>query len=164
MRIKGSKLKAGKESVWDYPRPPKLEKFSGHIRIVFNNEIIVDSNKAFRLLETSHPPTYYIPISDFEEGVLQPISKTSFCEFKGIANYWNLVVKNKIAAQAAWGYPDPTDHYAALKDTISLYAHLMDACYVNDEQVQAQEGDFYGGWITSNIEGPFKGGVGTWGW
>jgi uncharacterized protein (DUF427 family) len=164
MQIKRINPKAGQESVWDYPRPPKLESFSGHIRVVFNNEIIVDTNQAIRILETSHPPTYYLPISDFRKGVLQPAHKTSFCEFKGMANYWDLVVYEKVAHQAAWGYSNPTNHYLMLKGTVSVYAHLVDACYVNDEQVQAQEGDFYGGWITSNIVGPFKGGAGTWGW
>ena len=164
MQIKRINPKAGQESVWDYPRPPKLEIFSGHIRIVFNNEIMVDTNQAIRILETSHPPTYYLPISDFRNGVLQPARKTSFCEFKGMAKYWDLVVDEKVAHLAAWGYPNPNDNYLMLKDTVSVYAHLVDACYVNDEKVQAQEGDFYGGWITSNIVGPFKGGAGTWGW
>lgn len=164
MSIKRSKPKAGQESVWDYPRPPKLENFNGHIRILLNNEVIVDSNQSFRVLETSHPPTYYLPISDFRTGVLQAIPKTSFCEFKGMASYWNLVLNGRIARQAAWGYPNPTNSYAALRDTVSVYAHLVDACYINNEKVQAQEGDFYGGWITSNIVGPFKGGAGTWGW
>ena len=164
MRIKRINPKPGQESVWDYPRPPKLEIFSGHIRVVFHNQIIVDTNQAIRILETSHPPTYYLPISDFKNGVLQPVQRTSFCEFKGMANYWNLVVKDKVAEQAAWGYSNPNNPYLKLKHTVSVYAHLVDACYVNDERVQAQEGDFYGGWITSNIVGPFKGGAGTWGW
>ena len=154
----------GQESVWDYPRPPKLENFNGHIRIVFNNETIVDTNRAFRILETSHPPTYYLPIADFKKDVLQSTSDTSFCEFKGVAKYWNLVLRNKTAEKAAWGYPNPVDRYSALRNTVSVYAHLVDACYINDEKVQAQDGDFYGGWITSNIVGPFKGGAGTWGW
>ena len=158
------KPKAGQESVWDYPRPPKMEPFRGHIRIVLYNKIVVDTNNAIRVLETSHPPTYYLPIDDFQNGVLQPTSKTSFCEYKGVASYWNLVVDGKVVTQAAWGYRNPSAQYTALKDTLSVYAHLVDACYVNDEQVQAQAGDFYGGWITSNIVGPFKGGPGTWGW
>jgi uncharacterized protein (DUF427 family) len=164
MSLKRVVPKAGQESVWDYPRPPKLESFNGHIRVLFNNETIVDTNQAFRILETSHPPTYYLPISDFKKDVLQSTSKTSFCEFKGVANYWDLVLRGRIAEKAAWGYSNPVDRYALLRDTVSVYAHLVDACYVNDEKVQAQDGDFYGGWITSNIVGPFKGGAGTWGW
>ena len=164
MSIRNIKPKAGQESVWDYPRPPRLEKFSGHIRISFNKQVILDTNQAYRVLETSHPPTYYLPISDFQTGVLQPTSRTSLCEYKGLANYWNLVVEGRVAPQAAWGYRYPNRDFAALKDTVSVYAHLVDACFVNDEKVQAQPGDFYGGWITSNIVGPFKGGPGTWGW
>ncbi|MGB3464191.1 MAG: DUF427 domain-containing protein [Cyclobacteriaceae bacterium] len=154
----------GQESVWDYPRPPKLEVFKGHLRIVFNGEVIADSNRAFRILETSHPPTYYIPVSDFKEGTLSKTAKHSFCEFKGMAAYYDVSWGGKIAKNAAWGYPDVNPAYKELQDTVSVYAHMMDSCYVNDELVQAQEGDFYGGWITSNIVGPFKGAPGTWGW
>ena len=153
-----------KESVWDYPRPPRIEQFNGHIRVVFNSEIIIDTNKSFRILETSHPPTYYLPIAQFKPGILLPNPKTSFCEYKGIARYFDIKVKDKKAVQAAWHYPEVTGRYSSIKDHISIYAQLMDSCYVNDEKVIAQEGDFYGGWITSNIVGPFKGGKGTWGW
>jgi len=158
------KPKPGQESVWDYPRPPRLEKFNGHISILFNDQTILDTNRAFRVLETSHPPTYYLPIADFKQGVLQPVAKKSFCEFKGMASYWDLVCQGRTAKQAAWGYANPNHRYKALIDTVSVYAHMMDACFVNDEKVQAQEGSFYGGWITSIIVGPFKGGTGTWGW
>lgn len=164
MKFEKIKPEPGQESVWDYPRPPKLEVFTGHLRIIFNEEIIVDSNKAFRILETSHPPTYYIPISDFKEGSLIKTSKSSFCEFKGMASYYDVLSKGKVAKNASWGYPTVNSHYEQLKGTVSVYAHLMDACFVNDEKVQAQDGDFYGGWITNNIVGPFKGGAGTWGW
>ena len=162
--MKKIKPKAGQESVWDYPRPPRLEPFNGHIRIVFNKEIILDTNQALRILETSHPPTYYLPIGHFLPGVLQDTPGTSFCEFKGSAAYYDVVLKGKTAARAAWHYPYVQGAYGALKDHVAVYAHLMDTCYVNDEAVQAQEGDFYGGWITSNVVGPFKGGAGTWGW
>lgn len=162
--IKKIKPKAGQESVWDYPRPPRIEVCNKHLRIVFNDKIIADCNKSFRVLETSHPPTYYIPKGAFVEGVLQSTEGASFCEFKGRAQYYNIMVGEAIANKAAWGYPEPTEPFAVLKDTVSVYAHLMDACYVNDEQVKAQEGDFYGGWITDDIVGPFKGAPGTWGW
>ena len=154
----------GQESVWDYPRPPKLEPFSGHIRIVFAGEVILDTNKAWRILETSHPPTSYLPVADFKAGVLEPVHKKTFCEFKGMADYYDIVLGKHVAQQAAWGYAEPTGQYGELKGTVSVYAHLVDSCFVNDERVQAQPGDFYGGWITSNIVGPFKGGPGTWGW
>ena len=152
------------ESVWDYPRPPALEEFRGSISIVFNSEIILNTNRTFRILETSHPPTYYIPIGDFKQGVLQPNTNKSNCEFKGQATYLDVVVKDKRAQNAGWFYTNPKKQYNAIKNCVAIYAHLVDACYVNDEKVIAQEGDFYGGWITSNIKGPFKGAAGTWGW
>ncbi|MEM9895652.1 MAG: DUF427 domain-containing protein [Bacteroidota bacterium] len=154
----------GQESVWDYPRPPAIETVSSHIRIVFAGQTIYDHNESFRILETSHPPTYYLPKVAFKTGVLQSTDRTSFCEFKGEAVYLNVVEGNDSADFAAWGYPNPTKAFYQLKDHVSIYAHRMDACYLNDELVQAQEGDFYGGWITSKIVGPFKGAPGTWGW
>ena len=164
MAIKRIKPGPGQESVWDYPRPPKFEESNKHIRIVFNDEIIVDSNQNYRILETSHPPTYYIPISAFREGVLIAVAGNSFCEFKGAANYYDIELNDKRVQRAAWSYKNPNRAYPQLKDTVSVYAHLMDSCYVNDERVQPQEGDFYGGWITKEIVGPFKGAPGTWGW
>ena len=164
MSIRRIKSKAGQESVWDYPRPPRLEPFKGHIRIVFNNEIIYDAHDALRILETSHPPTYYLPMFHFKEGVLKTNPASSFCEFKGKAKYYDINVNGKVVMEAAWYYPNPNPAYEALKDHISVYAHLMDSCFVDDEKVDAQQGNFYGGWITSNIVGPFKGAPGTWGW
>jgi uncharacterized protein (DUF427 family) len=164
MSIKRIKPKAGQESVWDYPRPPRLESFNGHIRIVYNSEIILDTQEAYRILETSHPPTYYVPVSQFRKDLLRINQSTSFCEFKGMAAYYDLQVHGKTAKKAAWHYPNPKTKYHALKDHVSVYAHLMDACLVNDELVDAQQGSFYGGWITTNIVGPFKGAPGTWGW
>lgn len=164
MSSKKVKPKAGQESVWDYPRPPRLEPVKEHLRIVFNGEVIVDTNKAFRVLETSHPPTYYLPIADFKKGVLQAVERKSFCEYKGLAVYFDMVLDEKIATEAAWGYPEAKDDFTPIKDCVSVYAHMMEACYVNDEKVRPQDGDFYGGWITSKIVGPFKGAIGTWGW
>jgi len=157
-------LKPGQESVWDYPRPPRLEKFAGHVRIELNGEIIADSNRAYRVLETSHPPTFYIPEADFKPGSLVATEGSSYCEFKGRASYFDLRAGDKVAERVAWTYIKPTSAFAPIKDHVCVYAHKVDACYVNDEKVQAQEGDFYGGWIYSNIVGPFKGGQGTWGW
>ena len=154
----------GQESVWDYPRPPRIERFNGSIEIVFNSEIIFRGNQSFRILETSHPPTYYLPLHDFAAGVVIPVAGNSFCEFKGMAAYFSIQVGDRTAEKSAWGYANPMEPYEALKDHIALYAHEMDQCLVNGEAVQAQPGDFYGGWITSNIVGPFKGGAGTWGW
>ena len=155
---------AGQESVWDYPRPPRLEPVSQHVRIIFNDMIVADTNRAQRVLETSHPPVYYLPPEDLRTDLLQKNSHRSFCEFKGMAGYYDLEVNGQRVTNVAWFYPDPVPAYAALKDHLAFYPSKMDACYVGDERVQAQEGDFYGGWITANIVGPFKGGAGTWGW
>jgi len=154
----------GQESVWDYPRPPAIEKFQGSIEIVFGGEKILRCTNAYRILETSHPPTYYIPISAFAQGVVIPAEGSSFCEWKGRASYYSLSVDGKVSSRCAWGYLEPNPRFADLKGCISVYASKVDECYVNDELVQSQEGDFYGGWITSNIVGPFKGAPGTWGW
>ncbi len=159
------KPKPGQESVWDYPRPPRMERCPKTVRIECGGEVIAQSNRAFRMLETSHPPVYYLPQEDIKMHLLfrQP-GKHSFCEWKGRADYWNLKVGNKLIPEAAWSYPSPTDAYAPLQDFLAFYPSKMDACFVDGERVQPQEGDFYGGWITSNITGPFKGGQGTWGW
>ena len=152
------------ESVWDYPRPPRLEIFKGHLRIVHAGIILADTNKAFRILETSHPPTYYLPQTDIEMQYLKANPRQSFCEFKGRASYYDLQIAGQSISQVAWYYPTPSKAYPALKDHLCFYASKVDTCYVNDEKVQAQAGDFYGGWITANIKGPFKGGPGTFGW
>ncbi len=154
----------GQESVWDYPRPPRLEDSSKQIKVVFNGVVIADSRRAKRVLETSHPPVYYIPPADIEMGYLTSTGRTTWCEWKGQAAYYTVSVGDKTAPHAAWCYPNPTSGFASLKDYVAFYPSLMEACYVGDEQVQAQAGDFYGGWVTSDIVGPFKGGPGTWGW
>jgi len=154
----------GQESVWDYPRPPALELSSRRVRALFNGETIFDTQRAMRVLETSHPPVYYVPPEDVKMAYFHPISRRSFCEWKGVAAYYTITVGDKTAEQVAWYYPEPTDRFAPIKDYIAVYPSRMDACYLDDEQVQAQPGDFYGGWITADIVGPFKGGVNTWGW
>jgi uncharacterized protein (DUF427 family) len=157
-------LQPGQESVWDYPRPPRVEPVSERIHIVFNGITIADSTHAYRVLETSHPPVYYIPQSDLQMTYIQPTDGRSFCEFKGKASYWKVIAGDRICDRAAWSYATPLPGYEVIRDHLAFYAGLMDACYVGDEQVQPQEGDFYGGWITSNIIGPFKGAPGTMGW
>jgi uncharacterized protein (DUF427 family) len=154
----------GQESVWDYPRPPRLEETTKHIRVIFNGIAIADTRRAKRVLETSHPPCYYIPPEDIKLEHLSKTGRKSFCEWKGMAGYADVVVGDKRAANAAWYYPQPTPEFASIKDHVSFYASKMDACYVDDELVQSQPGDFYGGWITNDIVGPFKGGAGTMGW
>jgi uncharacterized protein (DUF427 family) len=152
------------ESVWDYPRPPALEPDTRDIRVEFAGETIASSSAAYRVLETSHPPTFYIPADDVNFNFLVGSNKQSFCEWKGMAEYWTVRVGLQVADNACWSYPIPTKRFAAIKDYVSFYPSRMHACYVGDEKVDAQEGDFYGGWITTEIEGPFKGGPNTWGW
>lgn len=154
----------GQESVWDYPRPPRLQETSKQIQIVFNGEMIADTHRAFRVLETSHPPVYYIPPEDLRMEFLTMTPRSSFCEFKGQATYWTIRVGEREAANVAWSYESPSKSFAAIRGYLAFYPSRMDACYVDGEQVQAQPGDFYGGWITSEIVGPFKGSAGTWGW
>ena len=153
-----------KESVWDYPRPPRVEPSTQLIRVVFNSTTTAETNRALRVLETSHPPVYYIPPGDVQQQLLSPTAHHSYCEYKGQASYYSVKVGNKVSENAAWSYHQPSTGYELLKDHLAFYPGRVDACYVDDEPVQAQEGDFYGGWITSAIEGPFKGGPGTAGW
>ncbi|HLA42744.1 MAG TPA: DUF427 domain-containing protein [Aggregatilineales bacterium] len=155
---------SGKESVWDYPRPPRVEASSRRVRVIFNGETIADSIATYRVLETSHPPVYYIPQQDINMKYLTPAPRTTFCEFKGMANYWTMRVADRKIENAAWCYADPRPGYAEIQNYIAFYPDRMDACYLDDELVQPQAGDFYGGWITSDIAGPFKGGVGSFDW
>ena len=152
------------ESVWSYPRPPRVEDVSKHIEIVFNNVLIVDTHRAKRLLETSHPPNYYIPPDDIKTDALLSSSHKSFCEWKGQAHYYTLKVGDAEVKNVAWYYPDITPAYKEMQGYVSFYPRPMDACYVDGEKVQPQPGDFYAGWITRDIVGPFKGGPGSWGW
>jgi len=164
MMFKRIEPKDGQESVWDYPRPPRVEPTSKRVRIIFNGVVLVDTMRAIRVLETSHPPAYYIPQADIQMAYLTKTSRKTVCEFKGQASYWTITINGKEASNACWGYENPIRGYEAITGYIAFYPSRMDACFVDDEQVIAQEGDFYGGWITSDIVGPFKGGVGTWGW
>lgn len=154
----------GQESVWDYPRPPRLEDSPKHLQILFNGITLADSHQAKRVLETSHPPVYYIPPADVQMQYLQQTARSSFCEWKGSASYYSLQVGERIEENVAWFYAHPVAKFADLQDYIAFYPGRMDSCTLDGELVQAQPGDFYGGWITSEIVGPFKGGLGTWGW
>ncbi|KAJ7515695.1 hypothetical protein O6H91_22G023800 [Diphasiastrum complanatum] len=158
------KVGAGQESVWDYPRPPRLEPVAERIRIVFNSLTIADTTKAYRVLETSHPPVYYIPPADINLSFLKKAGGSSFCEWKGNATYWTLSVNGKTAEKVGWSYENPTAGFLAIKGYIAFYAGPMDVCFVGDEKVEPQPGGFYGGWITSRVVGPFKGVPGSWGW
>lgn len=154
----------GQESVWDYPRPPRLEPVTALIEIIFAGEKICSTRGAYRVLETSHPPTYYLPPSDIFDEVLQAPASSSTCEWKGRATALDVVAGGRRAARAAWRYDNPTPAFRAITGHVAFYASSMDACFVDGEQVTPQPGGFYGGWITSAIVGPFKGGPGTMGW
>jgi uncharacterized protein (DUF427 family) len=157
----------GQESVWDYPRPPRLEDTSKHIEVIFNGVVIADTRRAKRILETSHPPTYYIPVEDIrvKEYFKSALNRnSSFCEWKGTANYYTIEVNGKRVENAAWYYLKPTPPFSAIKDHIAIYASKMDECRVDGERVIPQSGGLYGGWITNDVVGPFKGEPGTTGW
>jgi uncharacterized protein (DUF427 family) len=154
----------GQESVWDYPRPPRLEPVTSRVRVVLGGVTVADTVRAVRVLETSHPPNYYLPIDDVLAGSLVPAAGASLCEWKGVGRYFDVTDGGRVAARAAWAYPAPVDEYAVLARMVSFYPAAMDACFVGDEQVRAQAGGFYGGWITDNVVGPFKGDPGTQGW
>jgi uncharacterized protein (DUF427 family) len=155
---------SGQESVWDYPRPPRLERITERLRVIFATFAIADTRRGYRILETSHPPVFYIPPSDVQRAFLFEAPGSSLCEFKGIAKYWSLDVRGIRSERAAWSYPDPTQQFAEIKDCVAFYASRVDECWVGEERVDAQQGDFYGGWITSRVSGPFKGPPGTSGW
>ena len=152
------------ESVWDYPRPPALQRVILPVRIVFGGGMIASTGAAWRVLETSHPPVYYLPPDAFQPGRLKPAAGSSFCEWKGRARYWTVRAGGHSVVQAGWSYPEPTAAFAALRDHVAVYAGAMEACFVGDEQVTPQPGGFYGGWITRNLTGPFKGIPGSAGW
>ena len=154
----------GQESVWDYPRPPRVEGSPETIRVEFGGQEIARSKSALRVLETSHPPVYYIPLDDIDPEVLEPTATSTFCEFKGRASYYTLRVGESISVDAGWTYLAPSPGFEALTGAVAFYPGRVDACFIGDEAVVPQAGDFYGGWITCNIVGPFKGGPGTFGW
>jgi len=152
------------ENVWDYPRPPALVPCGRRVRVVLGGVTIADSTRALRVLETSHPPTVYVPPEDVVREHFIPASGSSFCEWKGVASYVDVAAGGRREERAAWFYPDPVAAYATLRDHITVYPGRMDACYLDEELVQAQPGGFYGGWITADLVGPFKGAPGTLGW
>ena len=154
----------GQESVWDYPRPPRVEATSSVIEVVLGGRRVVRTDRALRVLETSHPPTYYLPMEHFIAGSLVPTNGHSICEWKGTASYFDVVAGTAIARRAAWGYPVPTPAFQQLLAHVALYPSAMDRCTVDGEVVTAQAGDFYGGWITTAVVGPFKGAAGTRFW
>jgi uncharacterized protein (DUF427 family) len=158
----------GQESVWDYPRPPRLEPVTRRLRVVLGGEVIADTTRGYRVLETSHPPNYYFPPDDVVAGALTPAKGASFCEWKGRAHYFHVRGgqggDTRSESESAWSYDDPSAAFVPIRGYVAFYAGRMDACFVDDEQVAPQPGGFYGGWITADVVGPFKGGPGSRGW
>ena len=154
------------ESVWDYPRPPRVERSHKLVRVVLGGGVIAESGRAHRVLETSHPPVYYVPREDVADGALTLSGgRGTFCEFKGAAGYLDAIgADGTRVPRAAWFYPDPSPGFESIRDAVAFYPALMDECTLDGEIVIAQRGDFYGGWISSEVAGPFKGGPGTRSW
>ncbi len=152
------------ENVQDYPRPPALEAVTFRLRVILAGTVIADTERGYRVLETHHPPTYYLPMADIRAGALIPARGSSWCEWKGKAQYFDVKSGGVVSHKAAWHYPEPTARFAQLKDHVAFYPERMEACFVSDELVDAQPGSFYGGWVTSNLTGIIKGGRGTEGW
>jgi uncharacterized protein (DUF427 family) len=154
----------GQESVWSYPRPAVAQPCRRRLRIVHRGVVVADTRKGVRTLETSHPPSYYFPPEDIAPRVLRPSPRRSTCEWKGEAVYFDVVVGGETFGEVAWSYPDPPAAFRSLRDHVAFYAWPFEGCFVDDERVTPQPGNFYGGWVTSDVAGPFKGGPGTWGW
>lgn len=153
------------ERVWDYPRPPVIAPCARRVRVEIAGTVLAESEAALRVLETSHPPAVYLPPEAVRMDLLRPsVARATMCEFKGVARYLDAVLDGRRVRAAAWSYPDPTAAYAALRDHVAFYPGRVDAAWLGDELVEGQEGDFYGGWITSDLVGPFKGPAGTLAW
>lgn len=154
----------GQESVWDYPRPPRVEPDDREVVVVLGGVEVCRTVRALRVLETSHPPGWYLPVGDWVSGALRAAPGSSYCEWKGSAAYLTVVGGTMRAVAAAWTYPEPDPDYAVLRDTVAVYPAAMDTCTVAGELVRPQEGTFYGGWVTDDVVGPFKGGPGSAYW
>lgn len=152
------------ESVWDYPRPPRLEPVTQRIRVVIAGETVADTTAGFRVLETSHPPTYYLPPADIRMDRFHPSKQRTLCEWKGHAAYLDYHHAGQLIHNIAWTYPQPLPAFANLRNFLAFYPSKLDAAFVDEMRAVAQPGDFYGGWITPNIVGPFKGPADTLGW
>lgn len=154
----------GQESVWDYPRPPSAEVTGRHVVVHFGGRTVADTTRAVRVCETSHPPVYYVPREDVVPGVLERSSDGSWCEWKGQATYWDVVVDGRRSPRAAWSYESPTPGFEHLRGAVAFYPARVERALVDGEPVRPQPGEFYGGWITGEVVGPFKGEPGSWGW
>ncbi len=154
----------GQESVWDYPRPPRLEPTASHVVVELAGAVLADSSAAYRVLETSQPPAYYLPADDVATEHLTPTTTRTFCEWKGQARYFSARVGDRVVPDVAWCYDHPTPAFEPITGYLAFYPGRVDGCWVDDEPVVANDGGFYGGWITSKVVGPFKGGPGTAHW
>jgi uncharacterized protein (DUF427 family) len=155
---------AGQESVWDFPRPAIAQPVASRLKVIFGGQILAETFRGVRTIETSHPPTYYFPPQDVDMRLLFAHTRRSFCEWKGQAGYFDIVSGEKRVEAAAWSYAQPTEPFSSIRGHLAFYPALMDACFVDDELARPQPGGFYGGWITSKFVGPFKGGPETLGW
>jgi len=155
---------AGRESVWEYPRPPRLEAVERPVRVELGGVTVATSTRALRVCETASPPTYYVPLADVAPDALEPVPGTTLCEWKGAARYFAVRAGGRVADRAAWCYPDPLPPFEALHDHVAFFPGRVDACFLGDERVTPQPGGYYGGWVTRDLAGPFKGEPGTEGW
>lgn len=154
----------GQESVWDYPRPPIIESVPERLRVEYAGILLAETASGLRVLETSSPPVYYFPPDNVRVEFLLATHHETLCEWKGTALHWTLSIRGREAEMAAWSYPEPEPGYEALRDHLAFYPGRMDSCYVGSERVVPQPGDYYGGWVTPNIVGPFKGAPGSESW
>lgn len=154
----------GQESVWDYPRPPRLEPTTSRLEVIHGGVVVADTTAGYRVLETSQPPAFYLPPDDVDLDLLEATTTRTFCEWKGMASYWTVRVGDAVAVDAAWSYPDPVPSFAPITGYLAFYPQRVDECRVDGEVVRPNDGGFYGGWVTSRVVGPFKGGPGTMGW
>ncbi len=150
--------------MWDFPRPPRLERTADRLTVVVAGRTVADTTRGFRVLETSQAPSYYFPAEDVDTTSFRPSERQTFCEWKGRASYVDLVVGDRFEPDAAWTYRTPTPAFTDIAGYYAFYAQRADRCTVGDDVVSPNDGDFYGGWITPRVVGPFKGGAGTWGW
>ncbi len=164
MRPRPDPAGPGQESVWDYPRPAVAQPTIARIVIEHRGVIVADTIRAVRTLETSHPPSYYIPPDDIAPNILRRAGGGSFCEWKGSGTYWDVIVSGVTLPRVGWSYASPTSSFVTLRDHVAFYAAPFDRCTVDGEMVTPQPGSFYGGWITADLTGPFKGVPGSMGW
>ncbi len=154
----------GQESVWDYPRPPRVEEVAPRVRVELAGETLADSRRAVRVLETASAPAVYLPAADIRMDRLERAAEGGVCEWKGPWVFWKARAGDRVVPRAAWSYTDPWEGYEALADRLAFYPGAMDGCWLGEQRVAPQPGGFYGGWVTPEIVGPIKGGPGTGGW